>query len=111
LIHGPRSTPPDERRDELLADRALQGLDPQGRAELERHPDALDDDSLDLAAAEADLALAGAPSRRCRKASAGRSRPVPTSTSARHPGRVSSPPRGRALPWMGWVAAAAAAVL
>ncbi|WP_165247080.1 anti-sigma factor [Paludisphaera soli] len=109
---NPNHPPPDERRDELLADRALQGLDPREAAELRRLLDGLVDESLDLAAAAADLALAGEPSEPLPEA-------LRRAIEADAPGRVGPPPEitphprsriaGRTLPWLGWAAAAALA--
>jgi len=103
-------TTPMDRRNELLADRALQGLDEAEARELERLG-AVGDDSFDLAAAAADLATLGEP------------QPLPEALAARVladarlragagvGGVVPSRRRrdlGRAA---GWVAAAAAAIL
>jgi len=109
-------TTPMDRRNELLADRALQGLDEAEVRELERLG-AAGDDSFDLAAAAADLAMLGEP------------QPLPAALAARvlADARLQAPARagagagvggvapsrrrrdlGRAA---GWVAAAAAAVL
>jgi anti-sigma-K factor RskA len=111
-------TPDDPRMpriDELLADRALQGLSVAEAAELAglaADPDA-EGLALELAAAAAELALGGdddrelpASLRRRLEADADAffadARPAPAPALA--PMRIAA----RAIPWLGWVAAAAA---
>jgi len=101
-------TTPMDRRDELLADRALHGLDEAEARELARLGGA-GDDSFDLAAAAADLATLGG------------GEPLPEAVADRvlagaraGAGSASAAPSGRRRDLgraAGWVAAAAAAVL
>lgn len=105
-----------ERIEELLAERAADGLDAAGRAELERllaeagHPDP---DGPDLAAAwawlgagDADAPMPEAVAERARR-TLQRGEPAPRAAEPRHQ-RDARIPAGAAV---GWLAAAAAAVL
>ncbi len=112
--------------DALRADRALVGLDPARLADLTADElAALDDESLDRTAAALDLALAGTGAdplpeslRRTIEAEAPRHLgPPPTLPMPTSPGPIvgtapSAPgPIRRAVPWLGWLAAAAAVLL
>ena len=119
--------PPDQQEllNELLADRALQGLDPAQEAqlaELFRRAGIEDDDSFDLAAAAAMLASIGpvesAPASvytRAGQAAESFSREMVNSRNMvgapalriTEPDYVPVPPRRISSAWLGWMAAAA----
>lgn len=113
---------PHERLLELLADRAVNALDQDGRAELEallaEHPEA-DDGSLEDAAAALMIALAGPfepmpADVRSRVVSCLESPSVRASLPMRRPEPAPGPARlnrWAVLAWSGWVAAAASLVI
>jgi len=99
-----------DRLGELLADRALQGLDERERGELGRLVEA-ESLRLELAAAEVDRALGPLAFEDLPASLRGRLEDDADAALARRPDRSDRPPArtvvARAFPWLGWVAAAA----